>query len=86
MPGRRESLRPVGRLGSQTFEVPFGVALRRALAIGYDAAALRADLLAGAVVGIVALPLSMASAIDSGRATMPTTAPASRSARSAAAS
>src|SRR5262245_32447676 len=42
------------------------VALRRALAQGYGASDLRADLLAGTVVGIVALPLSMALAIASG--------------------
>ncbi|HEY8231289.1 MAG TPA: C4-dicarboxylic acid transporter DauA [Vicinamibacteria bacterium] len=41
-------------------------ALRDVLAEGYSAAMLRADLLAGAVVGIVALPLSMALAIASG--------------------
>ena len=43
-----------------------GIALRRVLARGYGAADLRADLLAGAVVGVVALPLSMALAIASG--------------------
>ncbi len=42
------------------------VALRRALAQGYRADDLKADLLAGVVVGIVALPLSMALAIASG--------------------
>jgi len=42
------------------------VALRRALAGGYGLADLRADLLAGLTVGIVALPLSMALAIASG--------------------
>jgi len=42
------------------------VALRRALAGGYGVADLRADLAAGTVVGIVALPLSMALAIASG--------------------
>ncbi|HEX6200733.1 MAG TPA: SulP family inorganic anion transporter, partial [Thermoanaerobaculia bacterium] len=42
------------------------IALRRVLARGYGAADLRADLLAGAVVGVVALPLSMALAIASG--------------------
>ena len=47
-------------------EVPIGSALRRTLAQGYDKAALRADLLAGIVVGIVALPLSMALAISVG--------------------
>ena len=42
------------------------IALRRVLARGYGMADLRADLLAGAVVGVVALPLSMALAIASG--------------------
>jgi SulP family sulfate permease len=41
-------------------------ALRDALAEHYGLAALRADLLAGAVVGVVALPLSMALAIAVG--------------------
>jgi SulP family sulfate permease len=41
-------------------------ALRKTLRDGYGAAAFRADLLAGVVVGIVALPLSMALAIASG--------------------
>jgi MFS superfamily sulfate permease-like transporter len=41
-------------------------ALRSALREDYGAAALRADLMAGAVVGVVALPLSMALAIASG--------------------
>jgi SulP family sulfate permease len=41
-------------------------ALRAALREDYGAAALRADLMAGAVVGVVALPLSMALAIASG--------------------
>ena len=41
-------------------------ALREALAEGYTAAKLRADVLAGITVGIVALPLSMALAIASG--------------------
>jgi SulP family sulfate permease len=41
-------------------------ALRAAIAAGYGVADLRADLLAGAVVGIVALPLSMALAIAVG--------------------
>ncbi len=42
------------------------IALRAAFARGYTARDLRADLLAGAVVGVVALPLSMALAIASG--------------------
>src|SRR5581483_3317326 len=46
--------------------LPFAVALRRTFRAGYDVAALRADVLAGAVVGIVALPLSMALAIAVG--------------------
>jgi SulP family sulfate permease len=46
--------------------VPIAVALRRSLAADYGAAALRSDVLAGAVVGIVALPLSMALAIAVG--------------------
>jgi len=44
---------------------PFA-ALREALRGGYTRRDLRADLLAGAVVGVVALPLSMALAIASG--------------------
>lgn len=43
-----------------------GFALRGALASGYRLTDLRADLMAGSVVGIVALPLSMALAIASG--------------------
>jgi SulP family sulfate permease len=50
----------------RALEIPIGSALRRTLAQGYDKAALRADLLAGVVVGIVALPLSMALAISVG--------------------
>lgn len=46
--------------------LPLATALRGTLAEGYGRAQLRADLLAGAVVGIVALPLSMALAIASG--------------------
>jgi len=43
-----------------------GTALRRAFAKGYGATELKADLMAGTVVGIVALPLSMALAIAVG--------------------
>src|SRR6185295_10698088 len=46
--------------------LPIGVALRRSLAAGYGWPTLRADLLAGIVVGVVALPLSMALAIATG--------------------
>src|SRR2546425_1783333 len=41
-------------------------ALRASLRERYDASALRADVMAGLVVGVVALPLSMALAIASG--------------------
>lgn len=47
-------------------EIPVATALRRAFAKGYGARELRADVMAGAVVGIVALPLSMALAIAVG--------------------
>jgi SulP family sulfate permease len=43
-----------------------GSALRESLAQGYTRASLRADLLAGVTVGLVALPLSMALAIAAG--------------------
>ncbi|HEX2730630.1 MAG TPA: C4-dicarboxylic acid transporter DauA [Polyangiaceae bacterium] len=46
--------------------VPFATALRRTFAQGYNLTSLRHDLLAGVVVGIVALPLSMALAIAVG--------------------
>jgi sulfate permease, SulP family len=46
--------------------VPIGTALRRTLKAGYGLKELRADLMAGLVVGIVALPLSMALAIAVG--------------------
>ncbi|HEY3820318.1 MAG TPA: C4-dicarboxylic acid transporter DauA [Polyangiaceae bacterium] len=45
---------------------PIATALRRTLAQGYTLARLRQDALAGVVVGIVALPLSMALAIAVG--------------------
>jgi SulP family sulfate permease len=45
---------------------PIAYALRRTLRKGYTARDLRADVLAGVVVGIVALPLSMALAIAVG--------------------
>jgi SulP family sulfate permease len=43
-----------------------GATLREALSEGYGRRELRADLMAGAIVGVVALPLSMALAIASG--------------------
>ena len=51
---------------SNSTRVPIAFALRRALAKGYALRDLRADVLAGIVVGIVALPLSMALAIAVG--------------------
>jgi len=52
--------------GSTRARFPIAAALRRTFAKGYGAPQLRADLLAGSVVGIVALPLSMALAIAVG--------------------
>jgi len=49
-----------------SFSLRLGTALRAALRHGYSAKDLRADALAGMVVGIVALPLSMALAVASG--------------------
>jgi len=46
--------------------VPLGAALRRAFAKGYGLGELKADVFAGLVVGIVALPLSMALGIAVG--------------------
>lgn len=46
--------------------IPIGVGIRSALRDGYSWRNLRADVMAGIVVGIVALPLSMALAIASG--------------------
>jgi SulP family sulfate permease len=46
--------------------IPLATALRSSLSSGYGWADLRADLLAGSVVGVVALPLSMALAIGVG--------------------
>ncbi len=43
-----------------------GIALRKTLRDGYGLRELRADLVAGVIVGVVALPLSMALAIASG--------------------
>jgi SulP family sulfate permease len=51
---------------SRRFALPIASALRRALHHKYGAAEFRADLLGGVVVGIVALPLSMALAIAVG--------------------
>ncbi len=50
---RRTSDSSFSRLAG-AHELPFAVALRRTFAAGYDAAAFRADVLAGIVVGTVA--------------------------------
>jgi SulP family sulfate permease len=57
---------PPSRLRRWLGAVPISLALRRSLAEGYSFAKLRADLLAGVVVGVVAVPLSMALAIAAG--------------------
>jgi SulP family sulfate permease len=63
IPSRKSSLIGLPRI---KLELPIGVALRRSLAQGYSLSRLRKDVLAGVVVGIVALPLSMALAIAVG--------------------
>ncbi|MFL6196969.1 MAG: C4-dicarboxylic acid transporter DauA [Thermoanaerobaculia bacterium] len=62
MPRRYEA--PAGPEAS--IPMRLGTALRAALRQGYTARDFRSDLLAGTVVGIVALPLSMALAVASG--------------------
>lgn len=70
-------LSPLFRLGRKIPQLPLGFAadlgrlrvssgIRDVLKEGYDRAAFKADLMAGAVVAIVALPLSMALAIAVG--------------------
>jgi SulP family sulfate permease len=66
MGGRRERLGEATTRTASAKPFPFAVALRRSLQAGYGWPSLRADLLAGLVVGVVALPLSMALAIASG--------------------
>jgi sulfate permease, SulP family len=62
LPHRKSSLAPRPPRGP----FPIAVGVRRTLAQGYSLARLRKDALAGVVVGIVALPLSMALAIAVG--------------------
>jgi SulP family sulfate permease len=62
LPHRKSSLATRPPKGA----VPIAVGLRRTLEQGYSLARLRKDALAGVVVGIVALPLSMALAIAVG--------------------
>ncbi len=61
MPHRKASLDP-----GPIAPFPFAVALRRTLANGYTRTMFKADAMAGVVVGIVALPLSMALSIAVG--------------------
>lgn len=61
---RLNNLLPTSITGGAPFQFAFG--LRQALREGYTFQKFRADALAGIVVGIVALPLSMALAIASG--------------------
>jgi sulfate permease, SulP family len=62
VPHRKSSLVP----GVLQGPLPFATALRRSFAAGYTRQRLKQDALAGLVVGIVALPLSMALAIAVG--------------------
>ena len=57
----RSALERLDRLGLRP-----GIALRQTFAAGYGRKELARDALAGLVVGVVALPLSMALAIASG--------------------
>src|SRR5262252_4782666 len=66
MAGRRERLVEGTTRTAPRKPVPFAIALRRSRDAGYGWGTLRADVLAGLVVGVVALPLSMALAIASG--------------------
>ncbi len=63
IPHRKSSLAPIP---PSRLELPIAVALRRSFAQGYTLSRLKHDALAGVVVGIVALPLSMALAIAVG--------------------
>jgi sulfate permease, SulP family len=66
VPHRKSTLTQSVPLAPAASDVPFAVALRRTFAQGYSLDRLRRDALAGVVVGIVALPLSMALAIAVG--------------------
>src|SRR5215510_6462390 len=65
MPRRYQLQLPTGAVPS-SFPLRLGTALHLGLRHGYGRRELRSDLLAGVVVGIVALPLSMALAVASG--------------------
>jgi SulP family sulfate permease len=52
---------------SSRIELPtFAVALRQSFSQGYHAATFKADLMAGLIVGLVAIPLGMSLAISTG--------------------
>ena len=78
------SAMPLRQQHSAGFAELFTPKLATVLREGYGLAQLRRDAVAGLTVAIVALPLSMAIAIDSGRATMATVRPATASRRSCA--
>src|SRR5690242_16813884 len=63
---RRKIRRLPASLATEFGRAPVAHALREALREGYDRKAFKADAMAGAVVAIVALPLSMALAIAVG--------------------
>lgn len=65
MPFRSQERRPAPAAVEPSRFEP-GIALRKTFRDGYGKAELKADVLAGLVVGVVALPLSMALAIASG--------------------
>ncbi len=65
-PGSFASTLAAAAAAAKRRPLPVATALRRAFAKGYRGADLRADIMAGTVVGIVALPLSMALAIAVG--------------------
>ncbi len=65
-PSRRKTPRLPTAFVEEFSRVPVAYALREVLQKGYDARTFRRDLIAGATVAIVALPLSMALAIATG--------------------
>ncbi|WP_437911602.1 C4-dicarboxylic acid transporter DauA [Sorangium sp. So ce302] len=64
--GREAPRPPTSQPAPARHRIPVASALRRCLGEGYGLGDLQADLLAGTVVGVVALPLSMALAIAVG--------------------
>lgn len=66
MPGTEPARSRRHKAAGQKRPFPFATALRGTIRDGYSLRQLRADVVAGLIVGIVALPLSMALAIASG--------------------